>query len=60
MPSWHHLWHLVRRFVGSLWPGGPAAADDAWATAHGLSIDAAGTGLRQWRTAVARTLDRVE
>jgi hypothetical protein len=24
--------HLVRRFFGSLRPGGPAAADDAWAT----------------------------
>jgi len=32
VPSWRHLSHLVRRFVGSLWPGGPAAADDAWAT----------------------------
>ena len=27
-----HLVHLVRRFLGSLWPGGPSAADDAWAT----------------------------
>jgi hypothetical protein len=25
------LVHLVRRFVGSLWPGGPAADDSAWA-----------------------------
>jgi hypothetical protein len=25
-----HLIHLVRRFIGSLWPGGPAAGDDAW------------------------------
>ena len=24
--------HLVRRFVGSLWPGGPSAADEAWVT----------------------------
>lgn len=23
--------HLARRFAGSLWPGGPSAADDAWA-----------------------------
>jgi len=23
--------HLVRRFVGMLWPGGPKPADDAWA-----------------------------
>ena len=23
--------HLARRFVGSLWPGGPSEADDAWA-----------------------------
>jgi len=29
-----HLVHLVRRFLGSLWPGGPAAGDDAWATAQ--------------------------
>jgi len=29
-----HLRHLVRRFVGSLRPGGPTAADDAWATAR--------------------------
>ena len=26
--------HLVSRFFGALWPGGPAAADDAWATHH--------------------------
>ena len=26
-----HLLHLVRRFFGSLWPGGPAATDEAWA-----------------------------
>ena len=26
--------HLASRFVGSLWPGGPAAADEAWATHH--------------------------
>ncbi len=24
--------HLARRFVGSLWPGGPSRPDDAWAT----------------------------
>jgi hypothetical protein len=28
------LVHLVRRFFGSLWPGGPSAADDTWARAH--------------------------
>lgn len=33
VPSWSHLWHLIRRFVGSLWPGGPSSTDDAWATA---------------------------
>lgn len=33
VPSWSHLWHLVRRFLGSLWPGGPSSRDDAWATA---------------------------
>jgi HD domain len=27
-----HLRHLVRRFFGSLRPGGPPTADDAWAT----------------------------
>ena len=26
--------HLVRRFVGSLRPGGPPAAEDGWARAH--------------------------
>jgi hypothetical protein len=31
MPSGSHLWHLVRRFVGSLWPWGPSAEDEAWA-----------------------------
>jgi hypothetical protein len=29
-----HLLHLVRRFVGSLNPSGPPAADDGWARAH--------------------------
>jgi hypothetical protein len=28
-----HLTHLVRRFAGSLRPGGPSAADEAWAVA---------------------------
>ncbi len=28
------LTHLASRFAGSLWPGGPPAADDAWATRH--------------------------
>lgn len=26
--------HLARRFLGSLRPGGPSAADEAWAQAH--------------------------
>jgi hypothetical protein len=26
--------HLIARFFGSLWPGGPTAADDAWAAHH--------------------------
>ena len=26
-----HLLHLARRFFGSLWPRGPAAADERWA-----------------------------
>jgi hypothetical protein len=33
VPSWGHLWHLVRRFVGSLWPWGPSQGDEAWALA---------------------------
>ena len=33
MPSARHLSHLVSRFFGSLRPGGPTGADDAWATA---------------------------
>ncbi len=28
------LRHLTTRFFGSLWPGGPSAADDAWARHH--------------------------
>ena len=34
-----HIVHLVRRFLGSLWPGGPTAGDDAWATAQLLRGD---------------------
>jgi hypothetical protein len=26
--------HLAKRFLTSLWPGGPTAADDAWATRY--------------------------
>lgn len=26
----HYPVHLARRFVGSLWPGGPPAGDEAW------------------------------
>jgi putative nucleotidyltransferase with HDIG domain len=26
----HHLIHLAKRFFGSLWPGGPPPADEAW------------------------------
>jgi hypothetical protein len=37
MASWRHLGHLVRRFAGSLWPGGPSAEDDGWARAHLLA-----------------------
>jgi hypothetical protein len=29
-----HVRHLVRRFFGSLRPGGPSAPDDAWAVAR--------------------------
>jgi hypothetical protein len=32
VPSWSHTSHLARRFFGSLWPGAPRRADDAWAT----------------------------
>ncbi len=32
MPPRSHWSHLARRFVGSLWPGGPARAHDGWAT----------------------------
>ena len=28
------LAHLAKRFFTSLWPGGPTAADDAWATRY--------------------------
>ena len=29
--------HLAKRFLGSLWPGGPGADEDAWARSHLLS-----------------------
>jgi hypothetical protein len=32
-----HLGHLVRRFVGSLRPGGPSSADERWARRQLLS-----------------------
>jgi HD domain len=35
-----HLGHLVRRFAGSLRPGGPPAVDDAWAAGHLLAGEA--------------------
>ena len=38
MATWAHL---VRRFVGSLRPGGPSPADDAWATASLTAGEAA-------------------
>lgn len=31
-PCGGRAWHLVRRFGGGLWPGGPAAAAVGWAT----------------------------
>lgn len=34
MSSPSHAVHLVRRFFGSLWPVGPASAEDDWATGH--------------------------
>lgn len=33
--------HLARRFVTSLWPGGPAPADDAWARSYLLDREQA-------------------
>ncbi len=33
MVTARHLSHLVSRFFGSLWPGGPGAADEAWVAA---------------------------
>jgi putative nucleotidyltransferase with HDIG domain len=30
LPSPAQAVHLVRRFAGSLWPGGPSGADEAW------------------------------
>ena len=32
--------HLARRFFGSLWPGGPAPEDEAWARSHLLESEA--------------------
>ena len=37
--------HLVRRFFGSLWPGGPPAAEEAWVETVLLPSEAA-----LWRT----------
>jgi hypothetical protein len=37
MTSWRHLGHLVRRFAGSLWPGGPPAEEERWARAQLLA-----------------------
>ncbi len=34
MAAVRHAWHLVRRFLGSLWPGPPRARDEAWAREH--------------------------
>lgn len=41
MPSLRHLRHLAGRFVGSLWPGGPPPADEAWARSLLLPGEAA-------------------
>ena len=41
MPTPSHTVHLVRRFFGSLWPAGPSAGEDAWATGqlnHGEAV----------------------
>jgi hypothetical protein len=35
------LLHLVKRFVFSLWPGGPPRAEEAWACAHLLDGEVA-------------------
>jgi HD domain-containing protein len=32
-----HLWHLARRFLGALWPFGPAGDDDDWARSRLLA-----------------------
>jgi hypothetical protein len=34
-----HLVHLVRRFVGSLWPGGPGTSHERWAAGHLLEAE---------------------
>lgn len=41
IPTPSHVVHLVRRFFGSLWPAGPSAGEDAWATGqlnHGEAV----------------------
>ena len=40
MASYGPLLHLVRRFVGSLRPGGPSEADRSWAVDHLLPSEA--------------------
>jgi len=39
--AWRHASHLVRRFAGSLRPGGPPADDEAWARRHLLAGEVA-------------------
>jgi hypothetical protein len=41
LPSPRLAVHLVRRFGGSLWPAGPRAADDRWATGHLMPAEVA-------------------
>ncbi len=55
--------HLLRRFLGSLVPVGPGAADDAWARAHFLSGEEAlwdqlGRADRRHAVGVARRVER--
>jgi hypothetical protein len=58
-----HAGHLVRRFFGSLWPGGPPASEEAWARSHLLETEArlwarlSGAD-RRHAAAVARRVER--
>lgn len=62
-PALSYGLHLVRRFLGSLRPGGPVPGDEAWARSHLLPGEAAiwdrlSGADRRHAAGVARVVDR--